>query len=317
MKQLSLSLLLLCVSFLPAAAPQTDIFVLKDTASVSDSIVRIRDIALMNNATKERIGNLVIAVSPEPGKTDSIPRNEIYQKLIGNGIESPRLEGADSVKIVREGISIEPSFFKSMFHDYIIKNSRWKDDNITVEIVSAKPILIPESGVRWELRPANGQDFFGNILFHVSAYSKETNDEVYANWIVAKLKIVKQVAVSNRAIQKNETIGDGDLRWETREIDAFTKDALFNREEIVGERAGRTIRPNSVITSGLLEKKFLVTRGGMATLVARLNSVKATSTVKVLSNGSMGDSVQVINTASQRILSAVVTGKNTLEVTVQ
>lgn len=316
MRKFSLFLLLSCVSFILAAVPQSNTFVLKDTAAVSDNIVRIRDVALMDNATRERIGNLVIAVSPEPGKTDSIPRNEIYQKLIGNGIQSPRIEGADTVRIIREGTTVQPSFFKEMLLDYIIQNSRWKDD-VTVEIVSAKPILIPDSGVRWELRPANGQDFFGNILFHISAYSKETNDEVYANWIVAKLKIVKQVAVSNRTIQKNEIIGDGDIRWETREIDAFTKDALFNREEIVGEKAGRIIRPNSVITSGLLGQRFMVTRGGMATLVARLNTVKATSTVKVLSNGSMGDSVQVINTASQRILTAVVTGKNMLEVNVQ
>jgi flagella basal body P-ring formation protein FlgA len=316
MKKFSLFLLLSCVSFILAAVPPSNTFVLKDTAAVSDNIVRIRDVALMDNATRERIGNLVIAVSPEPGKTDSIPKNEIYQKLIGNGIQSPRIEGADSVKIVREGTTVQPSFFKEMLLDYITRNSKWKD-NVSVEIVSAKPVLIPESGVRWELRPANGQDFFGNILFHVSAYSKETNDEVYSNWIVAKLKIVKEVAVSNRTIQKNEIINDGVVRWETREIDAFTKDALFNREEIIGEKAGRIIRPNSVITSGLLGQKFLVTRGGMATLVARLNSVKATSTVKVLSNGSMGDSVQVINTASQRILTAVVTGKNMLEVNVQ
>jgi flagella basal body P-ring formation protein FlgA len=315
MKKFSLFLLLSCVAFILAAVPQSNTFVLKDTAAVSDNIVRIRDVALMDSATRERIGNLVIAVSPEPGKTDSIPKNEIYQKLIGNGIQSPRIEGANSVKIVREGTTVQPSFFKEMLLNYIVQNSKWKD-NVSVEIVSAKPILIPESGVRWELRPANGQDFFGNILFHVSAYSKETNDEVYANWIVAKLKIVKQVAVSNRAIQKNEIIHDDDIRWETRQIDAFTKDALFNREEIIGEKAGRIIRPNSVITSGLLGQKFMVTRGGMATLVARLNSVKATSTVKVLSNGTMGDSVQVINTASQRILTAVVTGKNMLEVNV-
>ena len=81
--------------------------------------------------------------------------------------------------------------------------------------------------LRWVLRPANGQDFFGNILFQARAFSKVTNEELYSNWIVAKLKIVKKVAVSNRTIQKNEILSRDDLRWETREIDAFTKDARF------------------------------------------------------------------------------------------
>ncbi len=316
MKKISLFLLLSLSVLVSAALPAANTFVLKETATVSDNIVRIKDVALMDNPTRNRIGNLVIAVSPELGKADRIPRREIYEKLVGNGIQSPLIKGAVSVKIVRNGIAVKPSFFKDMLHNYIVKNSRWKD-GVTVEITSAKAITVPESGVRWVLRPANGQDFFGNVLFKAKAYSKVTNEELYSNWIVAKLKIVKKVAVSNRTIQKNEMLSDDDLRWETREIDAFTKDALFTREEIVGEKAGRTIRPNSVITSGLLEKKFLVRRGGVATLVARLNSIKATSKVKVLSNGTIGDNVRVMNTVSRKILSAVVTGKNTLEVIVE
>lgn len=316
MRKTSLFLLLSLVVVVLPALPAANTFVLKETASVSDNIVRIKDIALMDNPTRDRIGDLVIAVSPELGKSDRIPRLEIYEKLVGNGIQSPNLKGALSVKVVRNGIAVEPSFFTDIVHDYIVENSRWKD-GVTVEITSAKTVTVPESGVRWVLRPANGQDFFGNILFQAKAYSKVTNEELYSNWIVAKLKIVKKVAVSNRTIQKNEILGSDDLRWETREIDAFTKDALLTEEEILGEKVGRTIRPNSVITSGLLEKKFLVRRGGTATLVARLNSIKATSTVKVLSDGAFGDNVRVVNTVSKKILSAVVTGKNTLEVIVE
>lgn len=316
MRKTSLFLLLSLFVFVSAALPAANTFVLKETATVSDNIVRMKDVALMDNSTKDRIRNLVIAVSPELGKSNRMPRREIYEKLVGNGIQSPQLKGAVSVNILRNGIAIKPSFFKDMVHDYIVKNSRWKD-GLTVEITSAKAITVPESGVRWVLRPANGQDFFGNILFQAKAYSKVTNEELYSNWIVSKLKIVKKVAVSNRAIQKNEILSDGDMRWETREIDAFTKDAILTKEGIIGEKTGRIIRPNSVITSGLLEKKFLVRRGGTATLVARLNSIKATSTVKVLSNGTIGDNIRVMNTVSKKILSAVVTGKNTLEVIVE
>jgi flagella basal body P-ring formation protein FlgA len=276
----------------------------------------MKDIALMDTPTRNRIGQLVIAVSPELGKTETIGKKEIYEKLVGNGITSPQIKGANTVKIIRKGITVKPSFFKEIIHNYIVTNSRWKE-GIQVEIVSAKELVIPESGVRWQLEPANGQDFFGNILFKLKAFSKTTHEEIFSNWLVTKLKITKQVAVSNRTIQKNERISAGDIRWETREIDAFSKDALFDRREIIGQKAGRIIRPNSVITAGLLEKKYLVRRGAVATLVARLKSVKATSTVKVLANGSYGDTVRVMNTVSHKILSAVVTGRNKLEVIVE
>ncbi|MCP5102912.1 MAG: flagellar basal body P-ring formation protein FlgA [bacterium] len=314
MKQLSLFLLLSLFACLAAAGADT--LVLKDIATVSDNIVRIKDIALMDRPTRSRIGNLVIAVSPEPGKTDRIQKKEIYEKLVGNGSKSPQIKGAPSVKIVRKGTIVRPSFFKGIISDYIVKNSKWRD-GVTVEIVSSKEIMVPETGVRWQLTPANGQDFFGNILFKARAFSKINNEQLYENWIVAKLKIVKRVAVSNRAIRKNEPIGENDLRWETREIDAFTKDAIFDRREIIGQKAGRIIRPNSVITTGLMGRRFLVHRGGTAILTATLNAVKATSTVKVLANGAYGDNVRVMNTASRKILSAVVKGKNKLEVIVE
>jgi flagella basal body P-ring formation protein FlgA len=291
-------------------------FVLKETAVVCDNIVKMKDIALMDNATRNRIGHLVVAVSPELGGTHKITKQEIYEKLVGNGIQSPQIKGAAGVKIIRKGVSVKPSFFKDMVHKYIITNSKWKG-GVQVDITSSKSLMIPETGVRWQLTPANGQDFFGNVLFKIKAYSKTSSEIIYSNWITAKLKISKRVAVSNRTIQKGERISASDLRWETREITVFTKDAILDKKGVIGQKTGRIIRPNSVITTRLMERKYLVMRGGSAMLTARLNAVKATSTVKVLSNGGYGDTVQVMNLASRKILSAVVTGKNKLEVIVE
>ena len=299
-----------------AVAHAANTFVLKETAIVSDSVVKMKDIALMDTVTRDRIGQLVIAVSPELGASHSVSKREIYEKLVGNGIESPEIKGADGVKIIRKGVTVEPSFFRDMVQDYVVTNSKWKD-GVDVEITSAKALMIPETGVRWQLMPANGQDFFGSVLFKINAYSKTSSELIYSNWITAKLKISKKVAVSNRTIQKDERLSQEDFRWETREITVFTKDAILDERGLIGQKSGRIIRPNTVITTGLMERKYLVMRGSTALLTAHLNNVKATSTVKVLANGGYGDTVQVMNSVSRRILSAVVTGKNKLEVIVE
>jgi hypothetical protein len=218
----------------------SNILVLKARAVVSDDIVRMKDIALMDAPTRTRIGSLVIAVSPELGNTTRIQKKEIYEKLIGNGVSSPQIKGAASVTVLRKGMVVKPSFFKEKIHQYIVTHSRWKN-GVELEIITSKAIVIPESGIRWHLTPANGQDFFGNILFKVKAISNATNEEIYSNWIVVKIKINKPVAVSNRTIQKNEMIREGDIRWENREITAFNKDAILNKREIIGQKAGRII----------------------------------------------------------------------------
>lgn len=317
---LPLLMLLLIISGGPVfaeASPSMSV-ILKNRAVVSDNIVRVRDVAQMDASTRNRIGKLVIAAAPNLGDSTTISKNEIYEKLVGNGFQIPRtqIKGASLVKVMRKGMVVKPTYFRDQIHQYITTHSRWKD-GVTVSIVTAKDIIVPESGVHWKLMPANGQDFFGNLLFKIQAISRKTQDVIYSNWIVAKLNIVKPVALSNGTLQKGQPIGPGDIRWEARQITVFTRNALLDQREIIGQRAGRTIRPNTVITGSLLQKKYLVHRGGIATLVARSNSVRATSRVKVLANGGYGDTVKCMNTASKKILSAVVTGKNQVEVNVQ
>lgn len=297
-----------------ASAPVS--LVLKNRVVVSDDIVRMKDIAQMDASARSRIGKLAIAVSPELGKTSSILKTEIYEKLVGNGIQTPHIKGPASITVIRKGQVVNPSFFKDKILRYIVTHSKWKD-GVEVEISTSKAVVVPESNVRWQLTPANGQDFFGSVLFKARAISAATNDELYSGWIVAKLRIMKRVAISNRTIQKNERLTLNDIRWETREITPFIKEALLTENEILGERPGRIIRANSVITANLLEKKYLVRRGGMATLIAQYKGIKATSSVKVLGNGAIGDTVKVMNTSSKKIMAAVVAGKNKVEVIVE
>lgn len=301
---------------LHASNPAPVSLVLKSRAVVSDDIVRIKDIAQMDASARSRIGKLAIAVSPELGKTSSILKKEIYDKLVGNGIHTPNIKGPASITVIRKGQVISPSFFKNKIHHYIVTHSKWKD-GVEVAVSTSKAVVVPEANVSWQLIPANGQDFFGSVLFKARATSATTGEELYSGWIVAKLRIVKRVAISNRTIQKNERLTLNDIRWEVREITPFIKEAILTENEILGERPGRIIRSNSVITANLLEKKYLVRRGGMATLIAQYKGIKATSSVKVLGNGAIGDTVKVMNTNSKRIMAAVVAGKNKVEVIVE
>jgi flagella basal body P-ring formation protein FlgA len=289
-------------------------FVLKSSAIVFDEVVKMRDIALMDKLTKLKIGELVISSSPNIGKQINISKREIYEKLIGNGVSNPVLKGAKNISVNRRGKLVNTSFFKKRILDYIKKYSRWKN-GLTLKIITNKKIIIPLSGVSWKIIPVNGQDFFGNILFKLRAF--KNGEEVLADWIVARLKIEKKVAIANRIIRKDEMIRQEDIRWEEREITAFTKNAIFEKIGIIGQRAGRTIRTNTVITTNNLESKYLVKRGFVSSLIVRYKSIRAVADVIPMSNGKYGDIVKVMNKNTKKILSAIVIGQNKMEVKVR
>lgn len=316
MKHFFLPLFLLLTLRLAVGLSAADTFILKETAVVSDNVVRMKDIALMDSALANRIGNLVVAAAPEMNQSGAISKLEITEKLKGNGIPAPRIEGPNAIIVLRRGVTISAGYFKDLVLNYIMEHSHW-GDGVSVDIVFSKQITIPETGVRWQITPANGQDFFGSVLFRLEGVSEESGETIISHWLSARLRIVKPTPVTNRMIMKDETFTLADIRWEERELTAFTKDAILKPEEIMGLRAGRTIRANSVVTSNMMEKRFLVRRGAEANLTAIFKNLRATSMVKVLADGLAGDTVRVLNTASMKVISATVTGPNQLEVMVK
>jgi len=307
---------ILMFSMLAAVSGTSGTLVLKEKSVVSGEIVRVKDVALMEPGVMDRVGQLIISVSPELGKSISIQKQEIYEKLVGNGVQPIEIKGPSSITVLRKGTVLKSSFFKESIYEYITTHSKWKD-GLQVEIVTTKEVVIPESGFRWQINPANGQDFFGNVLFEVKAISTDTNEVLYSGWVTAKLKIVKDVPVTNHEIQRNQVITDADIRWESREVTPFTKDVILEKSELIGRRSDRFVRANTVLTTSLLEKEFMVRRGETAVLVAQTRNVSASTHVKVLADGCIGDPVQVMNLVSKRIITAVVNGKNSLEVRVE
>jgi len=289
-------------------------FVLKSKTVVFDNVVKMKDIAMMDNYTMNKVGNLIISSSPEIGNGIEIGKREVFEKLIGNGISNPILKGAKKVFVSRKGKTVDMSYFKNKILKYVKKFSRWKN-GINIKIKTNKKIIVPSIGVTWKIIPVNGQDFFGNILFKIKAF--KNNEEIFSDWIIADLTVEKKVALANRTISKDEMIGENDIRWEEREITPFIKNAVFNKAQIIGRRAGRTIMTNTVITANNLESKYLVRRGMLSSLIVNYKSIRAVADVIPLSNGKYGDFVKVMNKSTKKILTALVVGQNKMEVKVR
>ncbi len=286
---------------------------LRERATVSAELVRIADVAELPAGADPRLGGLVIGAAPDPGAAQVYPRREIYEKLVGNGFTATRLEGAAAVRVERNGRSLETSFFQPAIAAYVARHSRW-GDGLTVTVLPGRPLPVPGGDLEWIVQPANGGDFFGNVLFRVAARSGDR--EVFNGWVTARLKIEAPVAVSNRALGPGEAIADADVRWERREITPFTRNAVLAPAELAGRRAARLIRPNTVLTAELLQGDWLVRRGQTATLAVDHHGVRATTTVRVLADGRLGDRVRAQNESSRQLLTARVTGSGALEVEV-
>lgn len=287
---------------------------LRERAVVSDGLVRLRDVAEISSALPAQVGGLVIAVAPDLGASQVIGRREIVDKLVGNGIVAPEIAGAAAVRVERRGKVVDPSFFQDEIHRYVAEHSPWGAD-VRVQVLSTRSLVVPEGGVQWQIVPAGGQDFLGNVLFQVKAYAN--NEEILGSWITARVRVERLVAVSNRPIAKNEAFGADAVRWEKREITPFIRNAVLDQAQLLGRRSGRLIAANTIITDELLQADWLVRRGENAVLAVSFKNIKATSAVTVMADGRLGDTVRVMSGTSKKILTARVVGKGQVETEVQ
>jgi flagella basal body P-ring formation protein FlgA len=287
---------------------------LKNKVVVYNESVKFQDVAHMDNQLRRECGGLLVGISPEFKEVTVLKKVEIRDRLNKNGYKGLILKGSDRIIIRRGGTLVKPGFLQKMVTDYIKNNSSWKN-NFSIEMKNNKKFIVPEGKISWQLYPANGQDFFQNMLFRIKAYRKGV--EVLSDWLMIRLRIFREVALSKRTINRGELLNPSDIRWEKRELNRSYQDAVFDPSKLIGQRVGRTIGANTVITGRVLMREYAVRRGEFAILTANYKLIKASLKVVAMSDGRRGDFIRVKNTESKKILLARVTGKQKLEVDVQ
>lgn len=284
---------------------------LRAEAETSDQLVRLQDIATMDPAVLARWGELVMAVAPQPGRSEVFSRAEISDKLRGLGVNGVRIGGAAAVRVSRTGGTCTPEMQEKLIREYLSGHSPWGPD-LEIEILSKRDIVVPESDFSWRIEATRSRDFLGTVLF--SLKTVHHGRESAAHWISARLRVRREVAVANRSLAKGETINESAIRWEKREITPFISDALLDSRELLGRRTGRIVTANSVLTSACLERQWLVRRGEPATLKTGSDVFSISLQVMPLTDGVMGQRLRVMNESSRKIIMARVSGVNLLEV---
>jgi flagella basal body P-ring formation protein FlgA len=310
MKRLALILLALA---LPAALVGLDL-VLKDKAAVSDNVIRLRDVADLPAANGAVYADLILAPALEPGQTQTLSAAEIIDKLRGNGCARVQMSGAQVVHVMRRGHKVEAAFFVEKIRTYLLANSLW-DEGVKISIPSAKAVIVPENDVDWQIIPSPGEDLNGHVLFHIRGIYK--GDEIFNNWLSAKVTVEKLVAVARRSLEKADTIRDADISWEKREITPLLRKAMLSEGDVVGAKTMQYVPAHSVITADMLATALLVRRGEPARLQASLKDIVAVSTVTPLVDGRLGDRIRVMTTLSKKIIMATVSGRNELQMEIQ
>lgn len=134
---------------------------------------------------------------------------------------------------------------------------------------------------------------------------------IYQN---ANVQVFGHVTVASRVLNRGAILRAADLRTERRELSALTSGYETVPERLVGQRLQRALTAGAVVPPNAVRAVPTVRRGETVTIVIESQGMKVSSSGAALSDGYLGQRLQVRNASSERVVEGVVIEGRRIEI---
>jgi flagella basal body P-ring formation protein FlgA len=121
-----------------------------------------------------------------------------------------------------------------------------------------------------------------------------------------------RIVVPVRDIGRGETIAESDLSYEIVAPESVMSNTATSMDALVGMQTRRVLHQGESVRNDDVRHPILVTKGSTVTMTFEAPGITLTAVGRAMSEGGVGDTVTVLNPASYRQISAVVTGAGTV-----
>ncbi|AWK86803.1 flagellar basal body P-ring formation chaperone FlgA [Azospirillum thermophilum] len=125
---------------------------------------------------------------------------------------------------------------------------------------------------------------------------------------------VVQVPVLARRVAPGDVITAADVDWQNVRADQTGSDIAATDAQLIGMTPKRGFALNQPVRLRDLQSPRMVDRGALVTITLTTENLTLTAQGKALQDGGKGDVIRVVNTQSNRIVEATVTGSNLVAV---
>ncbi|PWC40841.1 flagellar basal body P-ring formation chaperone FlgA [Azospirillum sp. TSO22-1] len=122
------------------------------------------------------------------------------------------------------------------------------------------------------------------------------------------------VPVLSHRVSPGDTIAAGDVDWVELRADQAGTDVAATEAQLIGMTPKRGIPVNQPVRIRDLQSPRIVDKGSLVTITLETGSMSLSTQGKALQEGGKGDVIRVVNTASNRIVEAVVSGPSRVSV---
>jgi flagella basal body P-ring formation protein FlgA len=234
-------------------------------------------------------------------------------------IEAPATQPAEArtAAAAQSGGAVEePKAFKSL-RDFVVGeiSSRL---NVPVEQLQLrfnpadqKVLNLSEPHFRFNVSTPRNRNL-GDVTWEVTIVADGTEGKgAQKASVTANVKAWQNQVIVHKPLAARQLIRGEDLIDRRALVDHLPEDALVTREQVVGQMAGRELKPGTLLTARLVEASILVKSGQLVSVLLTQGTIQAKTVAKAMEQGTMGQTIRVKNETTGNVFDVVVTGQQT------
>lgn len=285
---------------------------LKAETTVQTETVRLGD--LLENAGAAAA--VPVFHAPDLGTTGTIQTFRIIEAARQNGIPSFETRGLNEVTISRAARTITLADLERAVAETAQRHlGLGRAEDISVRFDRDVRALQVEPDARGTARIAQ---FFYDSVTHRFEGTVEVPGSLtlrkHPLRISGTVTETAEVVVLARNVARGEMLRDTDILVERLPRGEIAADSHAKPRQVIGQAARRALRAGASLRPADLMKPDLVARNDSVTIVFEVPGITVTARGKALTAGAEGDTVDVLNPHSKRVLQATVRGPGTVAV---
>lgn len=282
---------------------------LKQDITVTDRLITVGD--LFTDAGDA--SSVAVLEAPAPGKARSLSSHELAKIAERHSLNWERPNYLKRVSIRRLSSTIQADELADLILNTAIDRGA-NPDSMVRFFGRNKGLIVP---VHASILDVDFEQFsFSSRQNRFNAVLKVPSGSDVPNKITMSGTIdeVRDVPVFNRSIVPGETVTASDVSWMKVPVTKINGRAVLSSKQLVGMTVRRPVRPERPIMSNDVMTPVAVDKGAAVTMTVRSGSMILTAAGRALEDGSIGETIRVINNKSRLTVDARVVSKGQVEI---
>ncbi|MEM5789140.1 MAG: flagellar basal body P-ring formation chaperone FlgA [Syntrophobacteraceae bacterium] len=301
-------------------APLTEIRILPEVM-VRQKDVFLADICAPETVTKEWkaiAGEIQIGDAPPAGSEKFIEPSQLRSYLVklleskGLSASDVNLDIPERITIRREAVQITREMVENIFREHVMRNSPWKDNEVSIQRVQFTGLpVIPAGPMTYQVVQASAKErFIGNVNASIEFFVN--GEKARTLGVTGRVEVFGNVYLASRPLRQNDVITAADLEINKINLTDSADRFATRPEQVDNRRIVRNIGVHQPIELKDLDKPLVMKRGDPVIIVYDQPGLQVTAKGQSNADGSVGDTLTVINVASKKTIHCKVVDAQTV-----